>query len=135
MKQEESEILKGLGKNPGFKVPDNYFEEFNKRMMDSLPEKKVEIIPYKPSLWLRVRPAVYAAATIAGIWCMISVLNHYNGSKATGIGEIAEQLHQDDNADEVIMNGDMSEYDIITYQDSVMMEMEHQGDQLKKVTE
>ncbi|MCF0182045.1 MAG: hypothetical protein HUK11_07315 [Muribaculaceae bacterium] len=135
MKQEESEILKGLGKNPGFKVPDNYFEEFNKRMMDSLPEKKVEIIPYKPSLWLRVRPAVYAAATIAGIWCMISVFNHVNGSKTPKIGEIAEQLHQDDNADEVIMNGDMSEYDIITYQDSVMMEMEHQGDQLKKVTE
>lgn len=123
MKHEESEILKGLGKNPGFKVPENYFDDFNKRMLESLPEKEIKTqVVEKPTMWVRVRPYVYAAASFAGIWCMITVFNHVNGTSDTSIGEIASKMHTDDNADEFIMNGEASEYDIITYQDSVMMD-------------
>lgn len=47
------------GENP-FKVPENYFEEFNKRIMEQLPEiSKPEA--KKVSLFHRVRPLLYAA--------------------------------------------------------------------------
>ncbi len=135
MKQEESKILKGLGKDSGFKVPDNYFEEFNKRMLDSLPEQEIKPqVVKRPSLWVRIRPVVYAAASLAGIWCMITVFNNVNGTQGTSIGEIASKIHEDNNADELIMNGDVSDYDIMTYQDSVMQDMEQDGAQLQGVT-
>lgn len=134
MKHEESEILKGLGKNPGFKVPENYFEEFNKRMLDSLPEKEIKTkVIEKPSMWVRIRPVVYAAASFAGIWCMITVFNQVNGTNDTNIGEIASKMQSGDNADEFLMNGGASEYDIITYQDSVMMDADDDT-QLNTVT-
>ncbi len=136
MKQEESEILKGLGKNPGFRVPENYFEEFNKRMLDSLPQQEIkpQEVEHR-SLWLRIRPAVYAAASLAGIWCMITVFNNVNGSQDTSIGEIASKIHEDNNAEELILNGVVSDYDIMTYQDSVMQEIEQDDLQLQSVTQ
>ncbi len=135
MKQEESEILKGLGKDPGFKVPENYFEEFNKRMLDSLPEKEIKTqVIEKPSMWVRVRPYVYAAASFAGIWCMITVFNQVNGTNDNKIGEIASKMQTEDNAEEFMMNGGATEYDIMTYQDSVMMDAEDQDTKLNSVT-
>lgn len=133
-------------KEPGFKVPENYFEDFNKRMIAMLPEKesetpreaevKTQVID-KPSMWLRVRPYIYAAASIAGICCMITVFNHINGTEGNSIGEIAAKMHTDDNADEFVMNGGVSEYDIMTYDDSVKVnaKVDDEGDELKSVTQ
>ena len=41
MKQDDSNILKNFGKDPGFKVPENFFADFNKNLADSLPEIKI----------------------------------------------------------------------------------------------
>ncbi|MBQ0068886.1 MAG: hypothetical protein KBT09_03920 [Bacteroidales bacterium] len=123
MKQEDSEILKGIGKETGFKVPENYFAEFNKRMMDSLPPieikeetKKVET----PSMWVRVRPYLYAAATFAGIWCMMTVFNNMNGTSSRQMSELAagvEKQNKDAQIDETTTDGG----EVLNYQDSVMM--------------
>ena len=79
MKQEDSEILKKLGKDPGFKTPDHYFADFSKNLMDSLPEIQVTEEP-KPSLWNRYKTYVYMAAMFAGIWCMMHIFNAFNGT-------------------------------------------------------
>lgn len=131
MKQEESKILQSLGKNAGFKVPENYFDDFNRRMLESLPEQEIKPQVVKPSWWVRVRPMVYAAASLAGIWCMITVFNQANGSNDNSIGEIAAKMHDGNNADEFIMNGDVSDYDIMTYEDSVMQDVDEEKQELQ----
>lgn len=131
MKQEDSEILKGIGKETGFKVPENYFEEFNKRMMNSLPpieikeeKKKVET----PSMWVRVRPYLYAAATFAGIWCMMTVFNNMNGTSSRSMSELAAGVEQQ-NQKEQMDEGTTKDGDVLNYQDSVMMSNEQDKEQ------
>jgi hypothetical protein len=126
MKKEESKILDKLGKDAGFKVPDNYFNDFNARLMESLPEVKITE-EEKPTMWVRVRPFVYMAAMFAGVWLMMNIFTI--GSKSTATGEqraaqISAGVANEKNAEELINYGSVSDYDIMTYEDSVNMEME-----------
>ncbi|GAB6008514.1 hypothetical protein FACS1894179_09800 [Bacteroidia bacterium] len=58
-------------KNP-FKVPENYFEDFNRSIMESLPakENKARIVP----LWKKVLPWTAAAAIFCGVLFTTGVL-------------------------------------------------------------
>lgn len=131
MKQEESEILKRLGKDPGFKIPENYFDDFQARMMEMLPEVEITEVDAKPSMWVRVRPYLYMAAMFAGVWCMMHVFSHFNQniSAEQRVSEVASGMYMDNNADEFIMSGGASDYDIMSYEDSVLMDTdEHLND-------
>ena len=123
MKRENSTILEKYGKDPGFKVPENYFTEFNQRMTEMLPDVEITPVDVKPTLWQRVRPLVYMAAMFAGVWCMMQVFGHFtNQGNLDGVRAVAEKLVDDkNNADEIIMSGSVSEYDILNYEDSVAM--------------
>ena len=125
MKKEDSTILTKYGKNPGFKVPENYFDDFNQRMADMLPD--VEITPVaEPTMWQRVKPYLYMAAMFAGVWCMISVFNHFTpSSNLNAVRAVAEKLQDDkSNVEDFMMSGAVSDYDILNYEDSVMMSNE-----------
>ncbi|MBQ3732088.1 MAG: hypothetical protein IJS04_05995 [Muribaculaceae bacterium] len=125
MKQEDSTLLTKYGKDPGFKVPENYFEDFNKRMADMLPDVEITPVDVKPTMWQRVRPLVYLAAMFAGVWCMLTVLKHVDNNGTIAVGTVAEKLTDDkSNVDEFIMSGSVSDYDIISYEDSVAMSNE-----------
>ena len=96
MKQEDSTLLTKYGKDSGFKVPENYFADFNQRMADMLPEVEITPVDVKPTLWQRVKPLAYLAAMFAGLWCMLSVLNNFSDTGLGGrISNIAEKLHED----------------------------------------
>lgn len=58
-------------KNP-FKVPENYFSQFNEEIMNRLPEKEVKKAP-SVSLWSKVKPWVYIAAAIIGVYLIVQV--------------------------------------------------------------
>ena len=126
MKQEDSTILKKYGKDPGFKVPENYFEDFNQRMADMLPDVEITPVDIKPTMWQRVKPLVYMAAMFAGVWCMLHVFSMFTDtSNLNGVRAVAEKLHDDkNNVDDFIMSGAVSDYDILNYEDSVMMSNE-----------
>lgn len=122
MKQDDSNILKNFGKDPGFKVPENFFADFNKNLADSLPEIKIAEAEQTPSRWVRFRPYIYMAAMFAGIWCMMKIFNDFSGvsNHQKTATELAEGLRSDEqNAEDFIMNGDVSDYDIMNYEDSV----------------
>ena len=122
MKQEDSTILNKYGKDPGFKVPENYFADFNKRMADMLPEVEITPVDIKPTMWQRVKPFAYLAAMFAGVWCMMSVFSHFtNSSNLNGVRAVAEKLSDDNNVEDFIMSGSVSDYDILSYEDSVML--------------
>ena len=126
MKREDSTILNKYGKDPGFKVPENYFADFNQRMAEMLPDVEITPVDVKPTMWQRVRPLVYMAAMFAGVWCMMSVFSHLTASDGMNrVEQVAEQLNDDrDNLDDFIMSGSVSDYDILNYEDSVMMSNE-----------
>jgi hypothetical protein len=127
MKNDDSTLLNKYGKNPGFKVPENYFADFNQRMAEMLPDVEITPIDAKPTMWQRLKPLVYMAAMFAGVWCMMSVFSHFsNTSSLQSIKAVAEQLYDDNNVDEFIMSGSVSDYDILNYEDSVMMSNEEE---------
>ena len=76
------DILSKIDHQSGMTVPDNLFEDFNKRMIEALPEQSWEkssprIMPR--SFWSRVRPYVYMAAMFLGIWCMMKTFDLMRG--------------------------------------------------------
>ena len=96
MKHEDSTILNKYGKNPGFKVPENYFDDFNRRMADMLPDVEITPIDVKPSMWQRVKPFAYMAAMFAGVWCMMSVFSHFTASgNLDSVRAVAEKMGDD----------------------------------------
>lgn len=120
--KEKNDILSTIGKDSGFKVPENYFSDFAEKMAKSLPDQEIQPIP-QPTRWQRVRPFVYMAAMFAGIWCMMQIFNGIN-SKDKGIynPKIVAGFQNEANVDDFMLHGDVSEYDILTYEDSVAAE-------------
>ena len=63
--KEEDILLKKLGKENSFKVPDGYFENLTSEVMNKLPEKeKVVFKEESVSTWTRLKPFVGAALII-----------------------------------------------------------------------
>ena len=90
MKREDSTILNKYGKDPGFKVPENYFDDFNKKMAAMLPDIEITPVDIKPTMWQRIKPLAYLAAMFAGVWCMMTVFNlrYYDEMKYDEMSEI-----------------------------------------------
>ena len=123
MKQDDSTLLKKYGKDPGFKVPENYFADFNKRMTEMLPDVEITPVDVKPTMWQRIRPIIYLAAMFAGVWCMMQVFSNFTASdNLNSVRAVAEKLQDDKgNVDDFIMSGAVSDYDMLSYEDSVAM--------------
>ena len=111
--KQNSDILDKIGRDPGFKVPDGYFENFAKQMAEKLPEKEFKEEP-KPTLWLRVRPFVYMAAMFAGVWLMMQIFSDMkNASHQVFTQEIADALGDDKFVDDYMMLGEISDFDLL----------------------
>ena len=77
-------------------------------------------------MWQRLKPLAYLAAMFAGVWCMMSVFSHFTStSNLNGVSAVAEKMQDDkSNVEDFIMSGAVSDYDILNYEDSVMMSNE-----------
>lgn len=71
----EEKLKETYGKNPGWKVPDGYFDSFYIEMSEKLPEMKLPASAEPLSKWQRVKPYLYLAAMFAGIWMMMKVFH------------------------------------------------------------
>lgn len=58
--EEELMLKERFGKDAGFRVPEGYFDSFNKQIMENLPAKR-------PALLVRLRPIAAAAALFGAI--------------------------------------------------------------------
>ena len=76
--KQDSDILDKIGREPGFKVPEGYFENFARQMAENLPDREFKKEP-RPTRWMRLRPFVYMAAMFAGIWCMMKMFGFLSG--------------------------------------------------------
>lgn len=72
--KEEDNILKKVGKENVFRVPDGYFENLTSEVMSRLPEKETPaIIKREPTKWERIKPWVYMTAMFVGAALIIRV--------------------------------------------------------------
>lgn len=71
--KEEDTLLKKLGKENSFKVPDGYFENLTSEVMNKLPEKEKTFKEETVSTWTRVKPLLYMAAMFVGAALIIKV--------------------------------------------------------------
>ena len=76
-------------KNP-FKVPENYFAQFNEEIMNLLPEK--EFVAARPvPLWDKVKPWVYMAAMFIGLYVTINFLTRDRDNERMTAGQSATE--------------------------------------------
>ena len=82
--KEEDTLLKKIGKEHSFKVPDGYFENLTSEVMNKLPEKeKVAFKEEHVSTWTRLKPLSYMAAMFVGAALIIRVASSDRTPAAT----------------------------------------------------
>lgn len=116
-----------MSKDPGFRVPDNYFNDFAEQMTKSLPEREFKV-EASPSLWLRVRPFIYMAAMFVGIWCMMKVFTTMRDNSTDSLlnSTIADAFKNESFVDDYILTNNFNEYELLQemYEDSVSVNSE-----------
>ncbi len=90
----KKQTLADINKNVPFKVPENYFSQFNQSIMEALPEKK--ITPAKPvTLWQKSQTWVYMAAMFLGLFFTMKVIvdstDNYNPKVNSAYTTISQQ--------------------------------------------
>lgn len=86
--KEEDTLLKKLGMENSFKVPDGYFENLTSEVMNKLPEKaKVAFEEERVSTWTRLKPLLYMAAMFVGAALIIRVAS--TDHKPVTVDEVA----------------------------------------------
>ena len=71
--ETKKQTLADISKEVPFKVPENYFAQFNESIMAKLPEKEAPVIR-KITLWEKSKPFVYMAAMFLGLFFTIKIL-------------------------------------------------------------
>ena len=73
--------LQDIHKKMPFKVPENYFADFNARIVDELPQREFNA-PKTIPMWDKVKPWVYLAAMFLGFYVTINyIVNNNNASQ------------------------------------------------------
>ena len=102
MTKEEMNIQELVGRRNPFRVPEGYFEEFNERLMNRLPqsEQKGKIVRLLPRLWH------YAAAIVVVVGLASVVLWNNRPSVTTTLAEhknAAVEPYYDDELDYIMV--------------------------------
>ena len=94
--KEEDTLLKKIGKEHSFKVPDGYFENLTSEVMNKLPEKeKVAFKEEHISTWTRLKPLFYMAAMFVGAALIIRVASSDHKPAADDIAVTVAAMEAD----------------------------------------
>ena len=69
-------VIESYTTDTPFKVPEGYFAQFNKEIMNRLPEKSETSATKRISMWDRAKPLLYIAAMFAGVYFSITLLTN-----------------------------------------------------------
>lgn len=115
--KEEDNLLKKIGTENPFRVPEGYFEGFTSDLMSRLPEKEKTDVRREPTTWERVRPWLYMAAMFIGAALIIRVASPVYEK----VPEVQQQVAVDDTDTELeyistaIDNTMMDDYSLYVY--------------------
>lgn len=116
--KEEDNILKMVGKENGFRVPDGYFENLTSEVMSRLPEKeKPAFIKKEPTKWERVKPWLYMTAMFAGAALIIRVASSDRAPVADRIAmeDMETEIVSDEYISSVLDNSMLDDYSLYVY--------------------
>ena len=117
--KEEDILLKKLGKEDSFKVPDGYFENLTSEMMNKLPEKEKVVFKEEPvSTWIRLKPLLYMAAMFVGAALIIRVASSDRKSVAdidVAVTEIETEVISDEMIDMALDRAMLDDYSLYVY--------------------
>lgn len=122
MKKDKKLLDDDRCRKPGFRVPEEYFEQFTGSLMEKLPEKNPEP-EQKTTLWMLLRPWIYMAAMFAGIACMVKLFS-WNAENGKEYENLSLALSSGDEAyTEYIYDTSMDEYSVYEciYADEALM--------------
>ena len=116
--KEEDKLLKKIGTENPFRVPEGYFEGFTSDLMSRLPEKEKTDIHREPTTWEKVRPWLYMAAMFIGAALIIRVASP---GETVSNGQQPQQIAADESDIEMeyirtaIENTMMDDYSLYVY--------------------
>ena len=115
--KEACEIRKKCGTENPFSVPEGYFEDFTKRLMDQLPEHISIPTETKITTWQRIKPWLYMAAMFCGLVFGFKYIIGNSDSTKTVIfsDNDPKPLYSDEYIEAVIDNSMMDDYTIYCY--------------------
>lgn len=117
--KEEDILLKKLGKEDSFKVPDGYFENLTSEVMNKLPEKEKVVFKEEPvSTWTRLKPLLYMAAMFVGAALIIRVASSERKSVAdidVAATEIETEVVSDEMIDMALDRAMLDDYSLYVY--------------------
>lgn len=116
--KEEQDIIKKCGKKTPFTVPEGYFEEFNRRMMEQLPPQNGETEEeVRITTWQRIKPLLYLAAMFVGMIVCVKVVLGEHASVSGNETMAATSLYEN-----IIDYDQMSDEHICTLVENTMMD-------------
>ena len=116
--KEEDNILKKVGKENIFRVPDGYFENLTSEVMSRLPEKETPaIIKREPTKWERFKLWVYMTAMFVGAALIIRVAStdRTPANNRIAMDEPETEVVSDEYISAVLDNSMLDDYSLYVY--------------------
>ncbi|MGL5787555.1 MAG: hypothetical protein ACRCX4_12155 [Bacteroidales bacterium] len=120
--KKEQELKSSEATRKAFKVPENYFEELNAKVMSQLPESEPVFEHASSTLWSKIRPVLYMAAMFMGIILSVKLFigekpHSSNQSDAIYSEVITDQVITDTTYEET-----MTDYAVASMDDYTLVE-------------
>ncbi|WP_303209128.1 hypothetical protein [Bacteroides oleiciplenus] len=116
--KEEDNILKKVGKENVFRVPDGYFENLTSEVMSRLPEKETPVfIKKEPTKWERIKPWLYMTAMFAGAALIIRVASadRTPATDQIAMDDAETEVVSDEYISTVLDNSMLDDYSLYVY--------------------
>jgi hypothetical protein len=117
--KEEDYILKKVGRDNPFGVPDGYFERLTQEVMNKLPEKEspAPTVRRMPTRWERFKPWLYMAAMFVGAALILRVAStHYTPAGDPGVeNNLEAETVSDEYISTVLNNSMLDDYSLYVY--------------------
>lgn len=117
--KEADELKRKCGTGNPFSVPEGYFEDFTKQLMDRLPEQTISApTETRITTWQRIKPWLYMAAMFCGLMFGFNYITRNADSAANANlsdSGNAKTLYSDEYIEAIIDNSMMDDYTIYCY--------------------
>ena len=116
--KEEDNILKKVGKENVFRVPDGYFENLTSEVMRRIPKKETTAtVKGEPTKWERIKPRVYMTAMFAGAALIIRVASTDRTpvNNRMAMDEPETEVVSDEYISAVLDNSMLDDYSLYVY--------------------
>lgn len=122
--KEEDELLKKYGTKNPFTVPEGYFENFSKELMNKLPDKKqTASLHEETTVWQRIKPWVYMAAMFCGLMFSVRAIVGPPKQNTPAFTVAETELFSDEYIESILDHSMMDDYTLYQYLTNANLDM------------